>query len=56
MWIMDFQLLVFNSTDILSIGTGSFLAFCHFENLSLGKNNELKNRDLYIKELFENNN
>ena len=27
-----------------------------FENLLQGKNNELKNRDLYIKELFENNN
>ena len=27
-----------------------------FENLLQGKNNELKNRDLYIKELFENDN
>ena len=27
-----------------------------FENLLQGKNNELKNRDLYVKELFENNN
>ena len=27
-----------------------------FENLLQGKNNELKNRELYIKELFENNN
>ena len=27
-----------------------------FENLLQGKNNELNNRDLYIKELFENNN
>ena len=27
-----------------------------FENLLYDKNNELKNRDLYIKELFENNN
>ena len=26
-----------------------------FENLLQGKNNELKNRELYIKELFENN-
>ena len=27
-----------------------------FENLLLDKNNELKNKELYIKELFENNN
>ena len=27
-----------------------------FENLLQGKNNELKNRDLYVKELFENDN
>ena len=27
-----------------------------FENLLQGKNNELKNRELYIKELFENDN
>ena len=27
-----------------------------FENLLQGKNHKLKNRDLYIKELFENNN
>ena len=27
-----------------------------FENLLQGKNNELENKELYIKELFENNN
>ena len=27
-----------------------------FEDLLHGKNNELKNSELYIKELFENNN
>ena len=27
-----------------------------FENLLQGKNNNLQNSDLYIKELFENNN
>lgn len=27
-----------------------------FENLFQGTNHELKNRDLYIKDLFENNN
>lgn len=34
--------------------TFDYLVF-FFENLLQGKNHELKNRDLYIKELFENN-
>ena len=42
-----------------NIPRGIYLTFDYlvmfFENLLQGKNNELKSRDLYIKELFENN-